>query len=151
MTKPAAGPLLAPLDAGDFAVVPMYRRLYARIRGAILDGGLAAGHRLPSARTLARDLGVSRNTVEAAFAQLGAEGFLVRRVGSGSYVAPALPDRVVRPRRGAQPRPPGVPPGRRALSARGRAVAGAAVEIRRGVRALGEALGAAEGGRHRAG
>ncbi|WP_059439243.1 PLP-dependent aminotransferase family protein, partial [Anaeromyxobacter sp. PSR-1] len=58
-----------------------------RIRDAILAGALAPGARLPSTRTLARDVGVSRNTVEQAFSQLDAEGLLVRRVGSGSVVA----------------------------------------------------------------
>lgn len=72
-------------------VVTLYRQLYERIRGTILSGGLAAGTRLPSSRTLAADLGVSRTTVEVAFSQLEAEGFLSRKVGAGTYVAAAIP------------------------------------------------------------
>lgn len=68
-------------------------RVEGRIRRAILDGSLAAGSRLPSSRVLARDLKVSRHTVEWAFVQLQAEGFLVRRRGSGTFVAEGIPDR----------------------------------------------------------
>ncbi|WP_040807149.1 MocR-like pyridoxine biosynthesis transcription factor PdxR [Nocardia concava] len=57
------------------------------LREAIRDGRLAAGTRLPSTRTLAAELGVSRGTVSAAFDQLIAEGHLVARQGSGTRVA----------------------------------------------------------------
>jgi GntR family transcriptional regulator / MocR family aminotransferase len=92
--------------AGAPANAPEYLRLYRRVRGAILDGALPAGSRLPSSRTLARELAVSRNTVEAALGQLRAEGFLVRRVGSGSYVASELPDAPRRPERFRRADPP---------------------------------------------
>jgi GntR family transcriptional regulator/MocR family aminotransferase len=65
-------------------VVTLHRQIHERIRGTILSGGLAPGTRLPSSRTLAADLRVSRNTVETAFTQLEAEGFLIRRVGAGT-------------------------------------------------------------------
>jgi GntR family transcriptional regulator/MocR family aminotransferase len=84
-------PLFAGIGGDD--VVPLYRRAYGRLRDMILRGVLAANHRLPSSRTLATDLGVSRNTVEAAFAQLEAEGYITRKVGSGSYVSAVLPQR----------------------------------------------------------
>lgn len=66
---------------------PRYAQLIRALKAAILDARLAAGARLPASRTLARDLDVSRNTVLAAYEQLQAEGFLLGRVGSGSYVA----------------------------------------------------------------
>lgn len=66
---------------------PHYGQLVRALKAAILDGRLAAGARLPATRALADDLGVSRNTVLAAYEQLGAEGYLDGRVGSGSYVA----------------------------------------------------------------
>lgn len=69
---------------------PLYTQVYRRFRDTILSGALKPGARLPSARTLARDLRVSRNTVEAAFLQLTAEGFVARRVGSGTVVAETL-------------------------------------------------------------
>ena len=45
------------------------------------------GRPLPASRALAQSLGVSRDTVESAYGQLHAEGFIERRVGSGSYVS----------------------------------------------------------------
>src|SRR5690242_7835179 len=66
---------------------PRYAQLIRSLKGAILDGRFAAGARLPASRSLARELDISRNTVLAAYEQLQAEGFLVGRVGSGSYVA----------------------------------------------------------------
>ncbi|NMO17114.1 PLP-dependent aminotransferase family protein [Pyxidicoccus fallax] len=96
MPKRAAGvslPFLA-LDSGEGA--PLHHQLYERLRESILSGALAPRSRLPSTRTLSRELGVSRGTVEGAFAQLDAEGFLERRVGSGSVVA--LPEHARLPR-----------------------------------------------------
>ncbi len=64
-----------------------YAQLIRALKGAILDGRVAAGARLPASRSLARELDMSRNTVLAAYEQLQAEGFLLGRVGSGSFVA----------------------------------------------------------------
>ncbi|MGV8998504.1 MAG: PLP-dependent aminotransferase family protein [Parvibaculaceae bacterium] len=83
---------LGTLDLDADASVPLYRQLYDALRGAILDGRLAAGARLPSSRLLASDLGVGRNTVLAAFEQLTAEGYLEAMVGAGTCVAKSLPD-----------------------------------------------------------
>lgn len=79
-------------------------RICERIRVAIASGALALNSRVPSSRTLAKDLGVARNTVETALSQLVADGYLVRRRGAGSFVAERLPERdspPVRPKRGA--------------------------------------------------
>jgi GntR family transcriptional regulator/MocR family aminotransferase len=70
-----------------------YRRLYHAIRSAILDGRLHPGERLPASRDLAKTLGISRNTVVTSFDLLTSEGYLETRVGAGSFVAAALPDR----------------------------------------------------------
>ena len=67
--------------------VTLRRSLYACVREAILSGSLRAGARLPSTRFVAAELGVSRNTVADAFAQLVAEELLVSRIGSGTFVA----------------------------------------------------------------
>lgn len=66
---------------------PRYAQLIRALKSAILEARLVAGARLPATRTLARELGMSRNTVLAAYEQLQAEGFLLGRVGSGSFVA----------------------------------------------------------------
>jgi DNA-binding GntR family transcriptional regulator len=65
---------------------PLWRSLAAAIAWQIQIGRLPAGHRLPSTRTLARELGMSRNTVALAFDLLAADGFLGGRVGDGTYV-----------------------------------------------------------------
>ncbi|MER8085286.1 PLP-dependent aminotransferase family protein [Streptomyces sp. NPDC094048] len=64
------------------------------LREAVRTGRLAPGTRLPSSRSLAVDLGIARNTVADAYAELVAEGWLSARQGSGTRVA-----------RRAEPRP----------------------------------------------
>jgi GntR family transcriptional regulator/MocR family aminotransferase len=71
--------------------MPLHRQLYEAMRRAILDGKLAAGDRLPSSRELTQDLNLSRNTVVAALNQLCVEGYLLSRVGSGTYVNENVP------------------------------------------------------------
>lgn len=65
----------------------LHRQLYRALRAAILDGRLVAGARLPGTRALARELGVSRNTVLQACEQLIAEGYATGRSRSGTFVA----------------------------------------------------------------
>src|ERR1700733_6381421 len=67
--------------------VPIVKQLTDRLRTAIQNGGFEEGSRLLSSRALAERLGTSRNTVVAAIEQLVAEGYLVARVGSGTFVA----------------------------------------------------------------
>ncbi len=62
-------------------------RIYQALREAVVDGRLGAGDRVPATRDLARQLGVARGTVTAAYDRLTAEGFLESRPGSGTYVA----------------------------------------------------------------
>lgn len=127
--KVRTGALLPALDGLVDARAPLHRQVYARIRSAILQGTFAPGYRLPSTRTLATDLRMSRITVETAFTQLDAEGFLVRRVGAGSFVADVLPEPVRLPRRHEASRSAMTsrPQGASALSARGRAIVQAAL------------------------
>jgi GntR family transcriptional regulator/MocR family aminotransferase len=74
------------LQPGNAA--PLYRQIGAGLRSEIVAGTLTAGTRLPSARQLARDLGVSRITVDNAYAELIAEGVLEARAGVGTFVLP---------------------------------------------------------------
>ncbi|MBA3832190.1 MAG: PLP-dependent aminotransferase family protein [Chthoniobacterales bacterium] len=93
MAKHNSGAIIQPFRQVTGTVrVPLHRQVYQRIKNAILDGALAPGVRLPSARVLASDARVSRNTTEIAFAQLEAEGLIERRVGAGSFVAAAMPE-----------------------------------------------------------
>lgn len=75
---------------------PLYRQIYLRIKDAIAQGSLLAGSRLPSVRGLASDLGVARATVESAYGQLIAEGFLQSRGQAGTYVSSQLQNLPVR-------------------------------------------------------
>lgn len=72
---------------------PLHRQLYNGLRRHILEGHIPPRARLPATRELATDLGVSRNTVIAAYDALLAEGYLHSVAGSGTRVAP-LPDSV---------------------------------------------------------
>ena len=67
--------------------LPRYDYLYRCIKGDILSGRLGPGERLPSKRALAAHLGTAVVTVENAYAQLLAEGYLVSRQRAGYYVA----------------------------------------------------------------
>src|SRR5262245_13449909 len=99
MVEPA-GPFQLRLDADDGA--PPYLQLERQIRGAIADGLLQPGDRIPSVRSAAADLGLATNTVARAYANLAREGLLLTRPGAGSTVAPkkTLPRReLVRQRR----------------------------------------------------
>ena len=53
----------------------------------ILSGSIPAGHKMPSSRRMAEQLGVARNTVVLAYQQLVDDGFLVTRERSGFYVS----------------------------------------------------------------
>ncbi len=66
--------------------VPLYEALYRCIRADILTGNLPAGSRLPSKRALAQQLQVSRITVETAYSQLAAEGYISPKEKVGFFV-----------------------------------------------------------------
>jgi DNA-binding transcriptional MocR family regulator len=70
---------------------PLYVLLAARLRTLIDDGELRPGTRLPPDRALARALAVGRSTVVAAYDELGTDGRITRRQGSGTYVAGSPP------------------------------------------------------------
>ncbi|MGW0915004.1 MocR-like pyridoxine biosynthesis transcription factor PdxR [Streptomyces sp. NPDC002784] len=73
--------------------------LIRALRDAVRGGRLAPGTRLPPYRSLAADLGVARNTVADAYAELVAEGWLTARQGSGTRVA----ERAEPPRHAVKP------------------------------------------------
>jgi GntR family transcriptional regulator / MocR family aminotransferase len=77
-----AGPLLT-LPPGNGI---LYVRLYQRMRALILEGSWPPGMRLPSSRTLAADLDISRNTASLALDQLLADGWIETRSRAGAFV-----------------------------------------------------------------
>ena len=79
--------LLTQLNQHKFpARMANHRRVYETIRRAITEQVLSSGSRLPSTRSLATDLNVSRNTILAAFDQLLDEGYVAAKTGSGTFV-----------------------------------------------------------------
>ena len=67
---------------------PLYQQLYTAISTQIAAGTIAAGERLPGKRRLAAELALSVNTVDTAYQQLAAEGWLEARARSGFFAAP---------------------------------------------------------------
>jgi len=90
MRAPPSTSLLIRLDPRSRQA--LQQQIYAGIRQAILEGVLAPGVRVPSSRSLAEDLDVSRTTTLLALEQLLAEGYLTARRGAGTFVAEELPD-----------------------------------------------------------
>jgi GntR family transcriptional regulator/MocR family aminotransferase len=93
------------------AAEPLHQQLYRQIRDELVSGRFGkSSSRIPSSRTLATDLGISRLTVNLAFAKLHDEGYLQSRRGSGTFVAEPLPETFLSPRRPSAPplaeRPP---------------------------------------------
>lgn len=84
--------------------LPLYEALYRAIREDILQGRLPAGEKLPSKRALADHLHISKITVETAYGQLLAEGYLRAREKVGYFV-----EEVDRPRTAPAPLPVSAP------------------------------------------
>jgi GntR family transcriptional regulator/MocR family aminotransferase len=117
MARQLATSLLVRIDSR--AREGLQQQIYSGIRRVILDGVVKPGARLPSSRSLARDLALSRTTTLLALEQLVAEGYLVARAGSGTFVATELPEDLLQPRVPPRPATPRHPP----LSRRGLALA----------------------------
>lgn len=84
---------------------PVYRQLYDWFQRAIASGQLRPGQRVPSTRSLAAELNVSRIPVLNAFEQLHAEGYLQTFVGAGTCVASSIPQETIVPVMGKIGRP----------------------------------------------
>ncbi|CAH0344727.1 PLP-dependent aminotransferase family protein [Bacillus sp. CECT 9360] len=65
---------------------PLYMQLYEYIKKEIQSGGISAGTKLPSKRKLSNHLEISQNTVEAAYQQLNAEGYVEAKSRKGIFV-----------------------------------------------------------------
>lgn len=85
-----------PLDLHADAEEPLFLQISRALAADIQRGRLRPGTRLPGSRTLANSLGVHRNTVLAAYAELSAEGWIESTPASGTFVARSLPS--VKPR-----------------------------------------------------
>jgi GntR family transcriptional regulator/MocR family aminotransferase len=85
---------------------PLYTQIVTEVRRMIAGGFLKIGDRLPANRELAKSLGVNRNTITTAYAELAADGLITSRVGSGTYIsAVPAPVPAIRIREEAPPSP----------------------------------------------
>lgn len=75
---------------------PVFLRLARAIAADVRRGRLRPGDAVPGTRELARELGVHRNTVVAAYRELVAEGWLVTEAARGTFVSTELPERAPR-------------------------------------------------------
>lgn len=82
----------------DFIIInkndktPLYRQIYMSVRKSIETGSLKKGTKLPSIRRLSADLDVSKTTVNGAYEQLCAEGYISNKPQSGYYVEAQFSD-----------------------------------------------------------
>jgi GntR family transcriptional regulator / MocR family aminotransferase len=111
------GPVVFPLSLAGFGPIPVgpgnspiFARIAELVSAEIRRGRLRPGDRLPGTRTLAEQLGVGRNTLVAAYAELAAEGWIVTRPAGGSFVSNELPEQ--RTRRYAKRAPEAAAPSR---------------------------------------
>src|SRR6185437_13342120 len=80
-----------PIALDRDGAVPIYRQLYDWFQRAIIGGRLRSGQRVPSSRSLAAELNVSRIPILTAYEQLLAEGYLEAIKGAGTIVAASIP------------------------------------------------------------
>ncbi|HXJ84187.1 MAG TPA: PLP-dependent aminotransferase family protein [Candidatus Methylomirabilis sp.] len=73
------------------SAIPLFRQVYLQIRSAIVSRALAPGLRLPSSRRLASRLEIARASVISAYEQLLAEGYIVGKARSGTFISSDLP------------------------------------------------------------
>lgn len=91
---------LQPGEAGQ----SLYQWLYTGLREAILSKQIVAGAQLPSTRSLAEQLKVSRTTIVNAYEQLLAEGYITGKTGAGTFVASTLPDEAFKVEKAVSPK-----------------------------------------------
>ena len=77
------------VDAGSG--VPIYRQLVEQVRREVMLGRLGPGDQLPTLREVVDALAINPNTVQKAYSELEHEGLVVRRQGTGTFIASSLP------------------------------------------------------------
>ncbi len=106
---PRAAGLSLPIEIDRDSAMPLPDQLVAEFRRLISTGVLHPDEPVPSSRRMSAHLGISRGTVETAYAQLGVEGYLVSRERSATRVNPDLPTALGE---SSRRRPPPTPPRR---------------------------------------
>ena len=93
----------------------LYLQVYHYYRDLIMSRRLPPGSRMPSLRSCARDLHLSRTTIENAYLQLAADGYIISKAQSGYYVTDIAEQKPVLPKN----RKPDLPPARYNLASSG--------------------------------
>lgn len=106
-TMPRAAGVSLAISVDPASSVPLPDQIVTQFRVLIAEATLRPGEPIPSSRRLASHLGVSRGTVETAFAQLTVEGYLVSRERSATRVNPQLPAALTARPAGSQSLPVG--------------------------------------------
>lgn len=96
------------LDVDRDGALPLYRQIAEQIKAQISDGRLPAGARLPTVRQLAEDLGVTRLTVQNAYSDMQADGWVEATVGRGTFVSQSVQTDNGAAQLGAQLTPDGI-------------------------------------------
>jgi len=94
--KPITGSGQIPLIIDRNAPENLQTQIFRGIQKLVVDGRLSSGVILPSFRTLAEQLQVSKNTVIQSYDRLINEGYLITRPGVGTFVSPHLPEQALR-------------------------------------------------------
>ncbi len=100
MNRPLLGTSASEIGIDRQDREPIQSQIARQIRGLVLNGRLKPQAKLPSTRTLAEELDVARATVVEAYEQLLSEGYVETRSGSGTRVAPELPEALLTPQIG---------------------------------------------------
>jgi DNA-binding transcriptional regulator YhcF (GntR family) len=90
-----AGTLSLLIAVDRRASKPLHKQIYDSFREGILGRRLRPGQQVPSTRSLATELGLSRVPILSAYAQLFAEGYLESRPGAGTFVSTSLPEELL--------------------------------------------------------
>lgn len=119
--KKVASGLVPLIAVSRRAAKPLQKQIYDAYRAAIMGRTLRGGQRIPSTRSLACELGISRIPVLNAYAQLLAEGYFESRAGAGTFVSTSLARRHAPSAPGFQ-QPLSTIPGTRPISRRAAAL-----------------------------
>ena len=80
------------LDYSDHR--PLYEQIRDKMKDLIISGGIGADEKIPSVRDLAARLAINPNTIQKAYKELEAEGFIYSMQSKGSFASPAAHARV---------------------------------------------------------
>ncbi len=68
---------------------PLHEQIHDKLKELIISGALSENERIPSVRELAASLAINPNTIQKAYKELEAEGFIYSQKAKGSFVCPA--------------------------------------------------------------